>query len=75
MAYNDTFLTIAFYVNCCVDVYIFVCFLKTFNLHFYRIRYFLVVIEQNFFTNNFAYKESSGFIGELIFVEIRRRSR
>ena len=73
MSDDDAFLRVALNIDYRTYVYVALVFLERLHADFNRVRYLLVVIEQNLLAYYLAHKETCRFVGELVFVKIRRR--
>ena len=73
MPYDDTLLTFAFHIDNGMNVNSFIRLLETLYRNFHTIGNFLIIVQQNLFSDNFANKETSGLIRQLVFIEIGRR--
>ena len=68
---DDAFLGLSFDIDDCIDMYMVLILLEAFNGHFDGVRYFLVVVEENFLPHDFADEEPCGFVGQLVLVKVR----
>src|SRR5690606_19893269 len=73
MSDNNSFLACAFNHNYYTNADNILVFLKLFGYHLNGVRNLFVVIQQNFFPDNFINKKPLGFVRQTIFVEIRWR--
>ena len=73
MSDDDALLRIALHVYHGMDVDVAVGLLKRLHPHLYRVRDFLVVVEQNLLADNLRHEETGWLVGQLVLVEERRR--
>ena len=64
------FLGVAFDIDDCHDVYGSFLFVEFLHDDFCRVRYFLVVVEEDFLANDFGDEEACGFVGECVLAEV-----